>query len=82
MLKWRSIERGMVENELILRKYIEKELPRMDEEKLKLYSDFLDEIDPEMYLWISGRQPYPEKYLTLGAEISEIVKNYHSSLKE
>jgi len=64
----------MVENELILRPFSDANLPKMDREKLQLYSDFLDEIDPEMYGWISSRVPYPEKYVSLGLEIGEFVK--------
>lgn len=52
----------MAENEIVLRKYVDLYLPGMEGEELVNFSEFLDEIDPDMYKWISGQLNFPEKY--------------------
>jgi succinate dehydrogenase flavin-adding protein (antitoxin of CptAB toxin-antitoxin module) len=72
-LKWRSIERGMAENEIVLGKYIDSYLPTMETEELNLFSEFLDEADPDMYKWFSGQDSFPEKYSLIATRVSDIT---------
>jgi len=74
MLKWRAMERGMAENEIILRKYIDQYLPRMDTLELQNFSHFLNELDPDMYQWVSGQVAFPEKYELIGKRVFELTK--------
>jgi succinate dehydrogenase flavin-adding protein (antitoxin of CptAB toxin-antitoxin module) len=72
-LKWRSMERGMAENEIILRKYIDQFLPSMELEELTNFSDFLDELDPDMYKWFSGQTLFPVKYGLIERRVRKIT---------
>jgi len=62
MLKYRSMERGMVENELILRQFYHKRVVTMPDEDLQEFQRFLDEPDPDMYKWFTNALPFPENY--------------------
>jgi len=62
-LKWRCMERGMVENELILKSYQKKYMDNMNYKQLKEFEVFLDESDPDLYTWFSGRVPFLQEYI-------------------
>lgn len=52
----------MAENEIVTLKYADLYLSDMQGEELANFSEFLDELDPDMYKWISGQLAFPEKY--------------------
>lgn len=66
----RSIRRGIREMDLILSAFSERELGALDPSELDLYEALLEESDHDIYGWISGRDPVPERYATLVARIA------------
>lgn len=56
------ISLGMAENEIVMRKYTDLYMADMQGEELANFSEFLDELDPDMYKWISGQLAFPDKY--------------------
>jgi len=72
-LKWRCLERGMVENEIILRSFIKDHLSLMNEEDLRKFEVLLDAPDPDLYQWFSGTSQIPED---LDSTVFQQVKSF------
>lgn len=53
-VKWRCMERGMKENELIFRSFMAVHLNNLNESELKELEALLDEIDPIIFKWFAG----------------------------
>lgn len=58
-LTLRSMRRGTREMDLILGPFAAAELAGMTPAELDLYEVLLDQSDPELYAWISGRPGDP-----------------------
>ncbi len=58
-LIFRSWHRGTREMDLILGSFADKHVPEFTEEELALYETLLQENDPDLYNWISGREEVP-----------------------
>ena len=69
-LKMRSMRRGIKEMDLILTAYADDTLHLMDEEALANYDDLLNENDQDLYQWVTGQVPPPERFEALIARIS------------
>lgn len=68
-LRMRSMRRGIKEMDLILQDFATRRLETMSEAELQLYDRLLSENDHDIYAWISGAMPAPERYAALAAEI-------------
>lgn len=64
-LGMRSIRRGIREMDLILSDFASRELAGLEADELDLYEALLDENDHDLYGWISGGAPAPERYAGL-----------------
>lgn len=71
-LKWRAMERGMKENEIIFRSFIKKHLDTMPAEILPQFEELLDLPDPDLYKWLSGSKQPPED--VAASDIWKLVK--------
>lgn len=69
-LKMRSMRRGMKEMDIILMRYSDRRLPALSDADLDLYDDFLNENDQDLYQWVSGQKPAPERFSDLISDIS------------
>ncbi len=58
-LIFRSGHRGMKEMDLIMGSFAEKHVPDFTPEELDIYEELLENTDPEMYGWITGREKAP-----------------------
>jgi antitoxin CptB len=58
-LHFRSWHRGMKESDLILGRFANRHLEEFGEADLDLYEQLLEESDPEIFDWITGRVPLP-----------------------
>ena len=58
-LLFRSWHRGTREMDLILGQFAEKHLPAMSRERLDGYARLLEKSDPDIYLWLTGREAPP-----------------------
>jgi antitoxin CptB len=61
-LRLRSWRRGIREMDLILGRYADAHLGRLDPAGLDAYEALLDEADPDLYLWVSNPGRAPERH--------------------
>lgn len=61
-LLFRSWRRGFREIDLVLGPFAERHLADFDDTRLTEYEALLDVPDPELFAWILGREPVPERY--------------------
>ena len=59
-LLFRSEHRGTKEMDVILGTFARGFLPNATDEQVNDYADVLAENDPDLYNWISEREPLPE----------------------
>ncbi len=64
-LRMRSWRRGMKEMDLILGPFADAELAAFDDALLEAYEQMLDENDQDLYLWVTGATPCPERLAPL-----------------
>lgn len=73
-LRMRSMRRGIKEMDLILDEYANRNLDAMDEDALHLYDALLEENDQDLYRWVTGQEPGPERFAALIGEISVVFQ--------
>lgn len=61
-LIYRSRYTGTKETDLILGIFAEEHLPELDDALLDDYEALIENSDPDLYMWISGRKPVPEEW--------------------
>lgn len=71
-LHMRSIRRGIKEMDLILGAFSEAELGALEERELDLYEALLHENDHDLYAWVAGSAPAPERFAALIARIARV----------
>lgn len=71
-LHMRSIRRGIKEMDIILGRFAETALRGLPDADLDLYDRMLAENDHDLYQWVSGQQPTPDRYLELLSRIAEV----------
>jgi antitoxin CptB len=69
-LAMRSMRRGIKEMDIILSAYATENLETMDEATIQLYDVLLDENDQDLYQWVTGQVPAPEKFKQMITKIS------------
>ena len=69
-LAMRSMRRGIKEMDLILSAYARDRLSDMDDEALQTYDALLSENDQDLYLWVTGQAPAPERFSAMISDIS------------
>lgn len=72
-LKMRSMRRGIKEMDLILSTFADRYLDTLDDPALDLYEAMLSENDQDLYQWVSGQQPAPDRYSELLKDISDRI---------
>jgi antitoxin CptB len=76
-LKFRSWHRGTREMDLLLGRFADGRLAAFDCGALRAYAALLEQSDPDIYGWVSGREECPEGELRpLVAALAE----FHSSI--
>lgn len=63
-LYYQSWHRGCKETDLLLGRFADKALPRLDDAGLDQYEALLDEQDSDLWKWFSGEQPLPPELNT------------------
>lgn len=69
-LHMRSIRRGIKEMDLILGAYARSHLPRLTGAELDTYEALLSENDQDLFSWVSGQHPPPERFAGLISELT------------
>ena len=64
-LKMRSWRRGTKEMDLILGRFWDAEGATLDPATLDLYEALLSENDQDLYQWVSGQTPPPDRFAPL-----------------
>ena len=60
-LLFRSEHRGTKEMDLIMGTFAHDFLPQASDAEVKAYEELLHENDPDLYNWISEREPVPAR---------------------
>lgn len=60
-LKFRSWHRGTRESDLLMGSFADACIDGFTVEQLDRYEDILKEEDPDIYDWMNGRAPLPER---------------------
>jgi antitoxin CptB len=76
-LKFRSWHRGTREMDLLLGRFADGRLDAFDGETLRAYAALLEQPDPDIYDWVSGREQCPEGGLR---PIVAALAEFHSSI--
>jgi antitoxin CptB len=69
-LRIRSWRRGTKEMDLILGSFCDAELARLPEAELAPYEELLSENDHDLYQWVTGQAPAPDRFQALIARIA------------
>lgn len=70
----RSWRRGTKEMDLVLGPYADAHLAAMEEAKLALYDQLLEENDQDLLPWVLGQNPAPARFAALMAEIAAFAR--------
>ena len=79
-LKMRSMRRGIKEMDLILTAYADDNLAQMDVSALDAYDALLNENDQDLYRWVTGQEPAPERFSELISKISQALQKENTDL--
>lgn len=77
-LAMRSWRRGTKEMDLILGPFADARLAAMGEADLALYDALLQENDQDLYPWITGAAPAPERFAALLSKIGSFARQRHT----
>jgi antitoxin CptB len=61
-LLYQSRYRGRLENDLLFGSFAARHLPSLSALQLDRYEALLQESDHDLFAWISGQQPVPERH--------------------
>lgn len=77
-LLFRSRRRGMNENDLLLGRFAEARLHALNPEQLDRYEALLDEIDIDLFNWITGREPVPKPF---DHDVMKLIRSFNDTDK-
>ncbi len=72
-LIYRSIYTGTLETDLLIGNFAKRNLDSLNDELLDEYEALIDNSDPDLYMWISGRKPVPDAW---DGEIIKRLQNF------
>ncbi len=72
-LIFRSAHRGTKEMDLILGSFADKNLQGFSEEELEQYEEILQQNDPDLYNWITGKQETPANVVS---DVFNLLKSH------
>ena len=75
-LKFRSWHRGMREMDLLIGRFADRNLDVFSERQLDLFETLLHETDPDLYGWITERQPIPQEF---NHDVMRLLKTFKFS---
>ncbi len=61
-LLFRARHMGTNENDIFFGGFAEKHLADLSDAQLDRFQDLLDVNDPDLFLWVTGAKPVPERY--------------------
>ena len=72
-LKFRSWHRGMREMDFLIGRFADRNIDVFSERQLDLFEALLHETDPDLYGWITDRQPIPQG---LNHDVMRLLKTF------
>ena len=63
-LHFRAWHRGTCEADLLMGSFADRHLQAFSDEELRQFESLLDQSDPEIDDWMTGRLPVPHEYAT------------------
>ena len=78
-LLFRSWHRGMREMDMLLGRFADLHVDTFSARQLALFEEILDHVDPEIYAWLSGREPVPS---AMASDVMRMLKNFTISIDE
>lgn len=63
-LLFRAWHRGTREADLLMGRFAEDFLPKASPEEVNLFEALLEENDPDIFDWVTGKEPLPDKPFT------------------
>jgi len=72
-LIFRSDHRGTKEMDLLLGSFAKKHVPSMTEDELAQFDEILKENDPNLYNWVTGKEPEPDN---VKSKLFDRLKNH------
>ena len=72
-LRYRSSYTGTKETDVLLGEFASRYLADMSADLLNQYEALIENSDPDLYMWISGRKPVPAEWDT---EVMALLKNF------
>ncbi|SIS77467.1 FAD assembly factor SdhE [Phaeovulum vinaykumarii] len=73
-MRMRSWRRGTKEMDLVLGPWADARLAGLSAAELEVYDALLGENDQDIFPWILGTQPCPERYAALIAEVADFAR--------
>lgn len=61
-LRFRAWHRGTRETDLLFGGFADRHLAALDEGQLDRFERLMENSDPEVYAWVTGRKPIPPEY--------------------
>ncbi|CAI6008233.1 unnamed protein product [Closterium sp. NIES-65] len=86
-LRYRSRQRGFLELDLLLGKWVEQHLPSLDPPHLTALARLMDEESPDLFKWFTGQEQAPEHvlqnpvYLSIRSKVDERLHRMHPAVK-
>lgn len=77
-MRMRSWRRGTKEMDMILGPYADHSLSALSEAELLAYDAFLHENDQDLYQWVSGQLPGPDRHAPTIQRIQSFMNTRHS----
>lgn len=72
-LRYRSWHRGTREADLVLGRFADAHLPGFTAEQLDRYGALLENSDPDIYDWLTGRSPAPA---AVDTDVFRLLKDF------
>ena len=60
-IRWQC-RRGLLELDLVLNRFLDRDLPGLTPEQLALFKELLTEADTVLLSWVMGQESAPERY--------------------
>lgn len=73
---FRAWHRGTREMDLIMGRFADAELPRLDAAALDSFEALMEQPDPDLYKWVSGEAPVPRD---VDAAFLARIRDFHTA---
>ena len=74
-LRYRSSYTGTKETDVLLGQFAARYLAQLSPQLLDQYEALIENSDPDLFMWISGRKPVPSEWDT---EVMALLKNFRT----